>query len=121
MTIELLTCFKAYDIRSKIGVNIDEDVACRVGRTVAQHFRVRSVLVCCDASQTSSMFTPVVDEMDSVSLAFMDCRFNLRMSNAELLFCLNIEGKGAANFIGVRFKEISLMQKPEKTALKVLP
>ena len=33
-----LTCFKAYDVRGEIGVNIDEDVAYRIGRAVAQHF-----------------------------------------------------------------------------------
>ena len=31
-----LTCFKAYDIRGEIGVNIDETVAYRIGRAVAQ-------------------------------------------------------------------------------------
>ena len=30
-----LTCFKAYDIRGEIGVNIDEDIAYRIGRAIA--------------------------------------------------------------------------------------
>lgn len=38
-----LTCFKAYDVRGEIGVNIDEDVAWRIGRAVAEHFTAKSV------------------------------------------------------------------------------
>lgn len=30
-----LTCFKAYDIRGKLGSELNEDIACRIGR--AQH------------------------------------------------------------------------------------
>lgn len=36
----VLTSFKAYDIRGRIGVDIDEDVAYRVGRAVAQHLKI---------------------------------------------------------------------------------
>lgn len=48
-----LTCFKAYDIRGKIGVNIDEDIAYRIGRAVAQHFGAKSVVIGFDARETS--------------------------------------------------------------------
>ena len=44
-----LTCFKAYDVRGEIGVNIDEDVAYRIGRAVAQHFSSKSVVIGFDA------------------------------------------------------------------------
>ena len=44
-----LTCFKAYDIRGEIGVNIDETVAYRIGRAVAQHFDAKSVVIGFDA------------------------------------------------------------------------
>ena len=40
-----LTCFKAYDVRGEIGVNIDEDIAYRIGRAVAQHFSAKSVAI----------------------------------------------------------------------------
>jgi len=33
-----LTCFKAYDVRGEIDVTIDESIAYRIGRAVAQHF-----------------------------------------------------------------------------------
>jgi len=51
-----LTCFKAYDIRGEIGVNIDEGIAYRIGRAVAQHFGAQSVVIGFDARATSPAF-----------------------------------------------------------------
>ena len=51
-----LTCFKAYDIRGEINVNIDEDVAYRVGRAVAQHFGAKTIVIGFDARETSPAF-----------------------------------------------------------------
>ena len=44
-----LTCFKAYDIRGEIGVNIDADIAYRIGRAVAQNFDAKPVVIGFDA------------------------------------------------------------------------
>lgn len=60
MNSELLTCFKAYDIRGEIGVNIDEGVAYRAGRAVAQHFGAKAVVVGFDARATSPGFAAAV-------------------------------------------------------------
>lgn len=51
-----LTCFKAYDIRGEIGITIDEDIAYRIGRAVAQHFEAKSVVIGFDARATSPAF-----------------------------------------------------------------
>ncbi len=51
-----LTCFKAYDIRGEIGVNIDKGIAYRIGRAVAQHFGAKSVVIGFDARNTSPAF-----------------------------------------------------------------
>ena len=51
-----LTCFKAYDIRGEIGVNIDEGIAYRIGRAVAQHFGAKFVVIGFDARETSPAF-----------------------------------------------------------------
>ena len=48
-----LTCFKAYDIRGELGVNIDAGVAYRVGRAAAQHLRARTLVIGRDARETS--------------------------------------------------------------------
>ena len=45
MTQKTLTCFKAYDIRGEINLNIDESIAYRIGRAVAEHFKAGSVVV----------------------------------------------------------------------------
>ena len=60
MTQKTLTCFKAYDIRGEINVNIDEDVAYRIGRAVAQHFDEGSVVVGFDARETGPSFAAAV-------------------------------------------------------------
>jgi phosphomannomutase len=51
-----LTCFKAYDVRGEIGVNIDEDIAYRIGRAVAQHLSAKSVVIGFDAREASPAF-----------------------------------------------------------------
>ena len=51
-----LTCFKAYDIRGEIDVNIDEDIAYRIGRAAAQHFGAKSIVIGFDARETSPAF-----------------------------------------------------------------
>jgi phosphomannomutase len=69
--MENLTCFKAYDIRGQIGVNIDENVAYRIGRATAQHFAARSVVVGFDARETSPCFAAAASE------AIMDAGANV--------------------------------------------
>ena len=48
-----LTCFKAYDVRGKLGVNFDAAIAYRIGRAVAQHFQAANIVVGFDARETS--------------------------------------------------------------------
>nr|VFK41193.1 MAG: phosphomannomutase/phosphomannomutase / phosphoglucomutase [Candidatus Kentron sp. TC]VFK56580.1 MAG: phosphomannomutase/phosphomannomutase / phosphoglucomutase [Candidatus Kentron sp. TC] len=48
-----LTCFKAYDIRGKLGEELDEEIAYRIGRACAQHLNARRVVVGGDARLTS--------------------------------------------------------------------
>ena len=49
-----LTCFKTYDIRGKLGEEIDEDVAYRVGWATAKLFEAKVIAVGFDARETSS-------------------------------------------------------------------
>ena len=57
-----LTCFKAYDIRGELGVDIDAKIAYRIGRAVAQHFSVKKMIVGWDARQTSPEFAGAVSK-----------------------------------------------------------
>ncbi len=51
-----LTCFKAYDVRGRVGVDLDEDVASRIGLAVAEVLRPDAVVVGHDPRQTSARF-----------------------------------------------------------------
>ena len=57
---KILTCFKAYDIRGEVGVDIDEEIAYRVGRAVAQHFETGSIVVGFDARESSPSLADAV-------------------------------------------------------------
>lgn len=48
-----LTCFKAYDIRGKLGEELNEDIAYRIGRAYAQHLNAKRVVVGGDVRLTS--------------------------------------------------------------------
>ena len=48
-----LTCFKAYDIRGKLGEELNEDISYRIGRAFAQYLGAKNVVVGGDARETS--------------------------------------------------------------------
>lgn len=49
-----MTCFKAYDIRGKLGEELNDDVAYRIGRAYAQHLNAKRVVVGGDIRLTSA-------------------------------------------------------------------
>lgn len=51
--METLSCFKAYDIRGKLGDELNEEVAYRIGRAYAQHLNAKKVVVGGDIRPTS--------------------------------------------------------------------
>ncbi|MET0117867.1 MAG: phosphomannomutase CpsG [Sedimenticola sp.] len=48
-----LSCFKAYDIRGKLGTELNEDIAYRIGRAFAQFLDARRLVVGGDIRETS--------------------------------------------------------------------
>ena len=48
-----LSCFKAYDVRGKLGDELNEDIAYRIGRAYAQYLGAKRVVVGCDIRLTS--------------------------------------------------------------------
>ena len=48
-----LTCFKAYDIRGKLGTELNEDIAYKVGRAYGQIYKPKTVVVGCDMRLSS--------------------------------------------------------------------
>ena len=54
MSDKPLTCFKSYDVRGKLGLEFNEDIAYRIGRASTQLLRAKSVVIGFDARETSS-------------------------------------------------------------------
>ncbi|CAM3616189.1 phosphomannomutase [Rouxiella silvae] len=48
-----LTCFKAYDIRGELGVELNEDIAYRIGRAYGEYLKPKKVVVGGDVRLTS--------------------------------------------------------------------
>lgn len=57
-----LTCFKAYDVRGKLGVDLDESVAYRIGRATAEVLDARSIVVGRDVRASSQALMDAVVE-----------------------------------------------------------
>jgi len=57
-----LTCFKAYDIRGKLGEELNEDIAYRIGRAYAQHLNAKRVVVGGDVRPTSATLKQALAE-----------------------------------------------------------
>ena len=55
-----LSCFKTYDVRGEIGVNIDEDIVYRIGRALSQHFEAKAVVIGYDARETSPAYAAAI-------------------------------------------------------------
>ena len=51
--MEKLTCFKAYDIRGKLGEELNEDIAWRIGRAYGEYVKPKTIVVGGDVRLTS--------------------------------------------------------------------
>lgn len=126
-----LTCFKAYDIRGQVGVNIDEDIAYRIGRAVAQHFAARSIVIGFDARETSPAFSSAASK--GVRDAGADV-INIGMAGTEEMYwavtefgaCAGIEVTASHNPINyngmkiVKFNSQPLDNKNDFQVIKAL-
>ena len=50
-----LSCFKAYDIRGKLGEELNEDIAYRIGRAYGEYLKPKKVVVGGDIRFTSEL------------------------------------------------------------------
>lgn len=57
-----LTCFKAYDIRGKLGTELNEEIARRIGRAFGEYLKPRRVAVGGDVRETSAALKQAVAE-----------------------------------------------------------
>ncbi|VFS31420.1 phosphomannomutase [Salmonella enterica subsp. houtenae] len=47
-----LTCFKAYDIRGRLGEELNEDIAWRIGRACGEYLKPKTIVLGGDARLT---------------------------------------------------------------------
>lgn len=88
-----LSCFTAYDVRGKLGPELNEDIAYRIGRAFAQHLKARCVVIGGDNRLTSGKLKK------AVSRGIMDAGANvidLGMTGTEEVyfasFHLDVDG-----------------------------
>ena len=60
--MDSLTCFKAYDIRGKLGVELNEDIAYRIGRAFAEFIKPENVVVGGDIRLTSASLKNAISD-----------------------------------------------------------
>jgi phosphomannomutase len=78
-----LTCFKAYDIRGRLGIDLDEEIAYRIGRAFAQTLGTKAVVLGRDVRASSKSLA------DSVAQGLMDegCEvMDLGLSGTEEMY-----------------------------------
>jgi len=68
-----LTCFKAYDIRGRLGVDLDENIARRIGRAFAEVLGARRVVVGRDCRASSeSLCNALVEGLMAAGVEVLD-------------------------------------------------
>ena len=50
---KILSCFKSYDVRGRLGSEIDEDIAYKIGNAIAKQLDARKVVIGYDARESS--------------------------------------------------------------------
>ncbi|ATO19217.1 phosphomannomutase CpsG [Acinetobacter sp. LoGeW2-3] len=88
-----LTCFKAYDIRGKLGTELNEDIAYKVGRAYGQIYQPKTVVVGCDIRQSSeTLKQATIKGLNDAGVNVLD----LGMTGTEEVyfgaFHLNVQG-----------------------------
>ncbi|MNR89137.1 Phosphomannomutase/phosphoglucomutase [compost metagenome] len=88
-----LTCFKAYDIRGKLGTELNEEIAYKIGRAYGQIYQPKTVVIGCDIRLTSeSLKQATIQGLNDAGVNVLD----LGMTGAEEVyfgaFHLDVQG-----------------------------
>ena len=88
-----LTCFKAYDIRGKLGTELNEEIAYKIGRAYGQIYQPKTVVIGCDIRLTSeSLKQATIQGLNDAGVNVLD----LGMTGTEEVyfgaFHLNVQG-----------------------------
>jgi len=85
--VPCLTCFKAYDVRGKLGEELDESIIYRIGRAFAQHLNATQVAVGCDVRLTSgSLKQALIGGQRDAGVNVID----INMSGTKVIYFQNL-------------------------------
>ena len=84
MKFREIQCFKSYDVRGRIGQDIDEDIVYRVARSLAQFLLAKTVVVGFDARETSEKYAEMV--VSGLNDAGADSLF-IGLAGTEEMYC----------------------------------
>ncbi|TBM12050.1 phosphomannomutase [Hafnia paralvei] len=91
--MQKLTCFKAYDIRGKLGEELNEDIALRIGRAYGEFLKPKTVVLGGDARLTSeSLKLALARGLQDAGVDVLDIGLS---GTEEIYFCtwyLGIDG-----------------------------
>lgn len=88
MSERTLTAFKAYDLRGRLGEDMDEDVAYRLGRAAAELYEAKSVVIGWDARATSADLANAIAH--GVTEAGADA-WTIGLAGTEEMYCATAE------------------------------
>ena len=88
-----LTCFKAYDIRGKLGTELNEEIAYKIGRAYGQIYQPKTVVIGCDIRLSSEgLKQATIRGLNDAGVNVLD----LRMTGTEEVyfgaFHLDVQG-----------------------------
>ena len=78
-----LSCFKAYDVRGKLGLELNESIAYRIGRATAQFLGAKSLVLGFDARETSPNLAQAI--LEGIGDAGSDV-INIGLSGTEEMY-----------------------------------
>ena len=126
--IKELSCFKTYDIRGEVDVNIDEGIVYRIGRALSQHFSAKSVVIGYDARETSPTFANAIakgiqdfgSNVINIGLAGTE---EMYWAVSEFSACAGIEitaSHNPINYNGIKIVKSKSQPLDEETDFKVI-
>lgn len=88
-----LTCFKAYDIRGKLGKELNEDIAYRIGRAYGEYLKAKTVVVGSDVRLTSeSLKLALANGLQDAGVDVVDIGLTGTEEIYFATFYLNVDG-----------------------------
>ena len=123
-----LSCFKTYDIRGEVDVNINTKIVYRIGRALSQHFSAKSVIIGYDARETSPAYATAIAKgiqdfgSDAITIGLAGTE-EMYWAVSEFGACAGIEitaSHNPINYNGIKIVKSKSQPLDEETDFKVI-